>query len=590
MKAIRTSVDMLRYIEESYANPTAFNWRDQERWHAISTQEFLNTIKFLALGLHQLGVRKGDCVGIMANSSPHWTIADLAIIMAGGVTVPLFANIADENFVYEAKQTNLKIIFIDGDEQVKVFEKHKDLFNLAIVIGNHPSVSKMSTFQAVVELGRELDQRKPHLYAQLQESIQPDDLATIIYTSGSTGVPKGVELTQNNLICEIQFDAFKWNSKKDRYLSVLPLAHVFGHCINWWMLAWGVSIYYTSDYKNLGAICKEVQPTATVVVPRLLEKIFMKMTDKMHSTTGLKRRIGEWGFHLAKKEKLSFFDHLLQPVANLLVYKKLRHALGGSLKAVICGGAPLSPHLQSFFHRIGIFIYEGWGLTEACPVCVNVPAKNKIGTVGPSLPAQEIKINDKQEILVRGSLVMRGYYRDPKTSAATLRDGWLHTGDRGSIDSDGYLTILGRMKELYKTSTGEYVAPVPIEQALCRHSLIDMAMVVAEGRKFVACLLFPNMEMLDRMKTEQKAVHMSNEDFLREPFVKSEMGKLLCEVNQHLNHWEQLHAYQFIMEPLTIQNGELTPSLKIRREIVAKKYRHTIEAMYTEHESKIYDK
>jgi long-chain acyl-CoA synthetase len=584
---MQTFAELLRNIESSSSNPTAFNARTEKGWHSISTENFLNFLKKLTLGLYELGVRKGTRVGILAQPSPYWTMADLAIILCGGVSVPLFANISDENFVYETTQTELKIIFIDGQEQWAIFEKHLDLFDLSIAIdGSTNSHPKLMNLNQVWKTGETLDQKQPALYTELLDAQHPDDLATIIYTSGSTGIPKGVQLTQKNLLCVIHFSGFHWNAKTDRYLNILPLAHVLGHCINLWMLAWGVSIYYFNDYKKLSAICQEITPTAIVVVPRILEKIYTKIIDQLHTSKGIKRTIGEWAFSLAKKKKRNLWDKILFPVADALIFSKLRKALGGKIRVVISGGAPLNPRLLHFYTQIGIPIYEGWGLTEACPVCVNYPGKSKPGSVGPIvLEEQKIRISQEGEILVNGPLVMKGYYRNPHISSQALdQDGWLHTGDRGVIDSEGFLFILGRMKELYKTSTGEYVAPVPIEQTLTHCSLIDMAMVIAEGRKFTSCLLFPNPEVLHRMKVEEKAEQLTDQSFLQSRFIKEKLEKFLNEINKHLNHWEQIHNYRFILQPLTIQNGELTSSMKIRREVVSKKYEQLIEEMYQEEE------
>lgn len=583
MDKLHTCSDILRNMENSDPNPIAFNNHTANGWESMSTQEFLNSIHYTSLGLYAIGMRRGDKVGIFANSSTQWSIADLAIMISGGISVPLFANISEDNFLYEVKEAELNIIFTDGDEQWGILQRHSGLIEKCIGFGDCPKDPRAITLKEVIEKGKELHRAQPKLYEQLRAALRPDDVATIIYTSGSTGVPKGVELTHGNITCVLNFSKFQWDVKKDRYLSVLPLAHVFGHCINLWVITWGPSVYYTNDYKNLGAICQEVKPTAIVVVPRLLEKVYMKMLDKMHSSTGIKRAIGEWAFKLAKSEKQSTWHTTLLSIADKLVYSKLRNALGGMLRIVISGGAPLNPQLQRFFETVGIPIYEGWGLTEACPVCVNSPNQKKIGTVGKPLHEQQISISPQGEVLVKGSLVMRGYYRHPELSATALdKDGWLHTGDRGSIDKHGFLTILGRIKELYKTSTGEYVAPVPIEQAIGRHPLIDMSMIVAEGRKFTSCLLFPNMEMLARLKGQKNADSMSNEDFLKSDFIKRELDKHFEDVNKHLNHWEQVHAYRFILDPLTIQSGELTPSMKIRREVVAKKYKNIIDEIYKE--------
>lgn len=583
LEKLHTCSDILRCLEKSPPNKAAFNNQTPQGWKSLSTEEFLQSVKNITLGLYAIGMRRGDTVGIYANSSTEWTIADMAIMIAGGVSVPLFANISEDNFLYEVKETELNIVFIDGEDQWNMFKRHKDLFTKGVAFGECPDDPKAISFKEVIEKGKQLDKAQPKLYQQLRAALQSKDVATIIYTSGSTGTPKGVELTHGNLTCVLDFSKFQWDVKNDKYLSVLPLAHVFGHCINLWVLAWGASIYYTSDYKNLGSICKEIKPTAIVVVPRLLEKMYMKMYDKVHSASGPKRIIGEWAFNLAKTDNPTGINKFLLPVADKLVFSKLRNAMGGKLRIVISGGAPLSPQLQRFFDTVGIPIYEGWGLTEACPVCVNTPQHKKFGTVGKPLPEQKLSISPKGEILVKGSLVMRGYYRHPELTATTLdKDGWLHTGDRGSLDKYGYLTIHGRIKELYKTSTGEYVAPVPIEQAIGRHPLIDMSMVVAEGRKFTSCLLFPNLEMLARLKAQKNAENMSNEEFLQSDIVKSEIDKHFEEVNKHLNHWEKVHAYRFILEPLTIQSGELTPSMKIRRDVVAQKYKNIIDEIYKE--------
>ena len=438
----------------------------------------------------------------------------------------------------------------------------------------------------MIRKGEELHSQSPDLLAKLFATQHADDVATIIYTSGSTGIPKGVELTQRNLLCLVHFDGFHWSVENDRYLSILPLAHVFGHCINLWLLVWGTSIYYFNDYKQLGAACQEVKPTFVVVVPRILEKIYAKMIDQLHTAHGVKRWIGEWAFALAQKKKPHFWNTLMMPLADRLVYAKLRKALGGKIRAVISGGAALNPLLQRFFDRIGIPLYEGWGLTEACPVTVNYPDMHKLGTVGPIvLEEQKLKITPEGEVLVSGPLVMKGYFKTPLLTDHTIdAEGWLHTGDRGYIDKDGFLTISGRMKELYKTSTGEYVAPVPIEQALTHYPLIDMAMVVAENRKYTSCLLFPNLDLLHRIKTKQHAQNLTDEAFLQGIYIKGEMDKLLQEINKHLNHWEQIHNYRFILAPLTIEKGELTSSMKIRREVVANKYSDLIEEMYATNE------
>jgi long-chain acyl-CoA synthetase len=577
-------VDIVRHVRQNYSNPKALNYRDKNTWHHLSTETFLSHVRQLTLGLVAVGIKKGDRIGIFAFPSPNWTIADIAIMISGGIIVPLFANISEENFVYETKQTESKIIFVDGVDQWNVFRRYKDSFRLGIALGETPDDSGVISFEDVLKAGADLDQKQPNLYEQLENAIHPDDIGAIIYTSGSTGIPKGVELTQENLSCIGHYNNFRWDATSDRYLSLLPLAHVFGHCVNMWLIHWGVSVYYSNDYKNLGEICREMMPTVLIVVPRLLEKIYVKILEKVQKASFFKRKIALWALNLAKMEQPpSLYKTLVHPIANALVYSKFRKAFGGHMRIIISGGAPLNPSLHHFFQEIGIFIYQGWGLTEACPICVNMPGKNKIGTVGQIIGPQELTISPEGEVLVKSPLVMKGYYFDREATDQVIDEkGYLHTGDKGSIDEEGYLTILGRIKELYKTSTGEYVAPVPIEQALCRCPLIDMAMVIAEGRKFTSCLLFPNFEFVEYLKTQNGQKHLTNEEFLKGSFVRQEIEKFLNEINSHLNHWEQIHDYRFIMKPLTIEDGDLTPSLKIRREIVTKKYNHVINSIYQE--------
>ncbi len=582
MAACETYVDLLKRIEKGYLNPKALNQCDSEGvWQATSTEEVLRAVKDLALGLHELGLKRGDRVGIFATSSPEWTIADLAIVMAGGVMVPLFTTISEENFLYEVQQTKLKIIFVEGVEQWPVFQKYVECFDVAIALGgNVPAYDKVKSLKVVMDGGNALDKKYPTFYAELQAALKPEDIITIIYTSGSTGVPKGVELTQLNLIGQADFQGFSWDPKTDCYLSVLPLEHVFGHCFNLWMLYRGVSIYYTNDHKRLSIICSEVKPTMIAVVPRLLEKVYGKMVEKLHHAGLFKRLIGRWAFQLASKPESKVRKFFL-PLLDALVYGKLRAALGGKMRMFISGGAPLSPQLQHFFEVIGIPIYQGWGLTEACPLSTNFPAQSKIGTVGRLLPDQQVIISPEGELLVKGTLVMHGYYENPEQTARALdAQGYLHTGDKGTMDSEGYLTIVGRLKELYKTSTGEYIAPMPIEQSICRHSLIDMALVVAEGRKFASCLLFPNMDVVLRLKKKQRQENLSDKDFLKSAYIRYEIDTLLAEVNRHLNHPEQIRDYRFVLEPLTIKGGDLTPSMKIRREAVTRKYNKLIDEMY----------
>jgi long-chain acyl-CoA synthetase len=442
-------------------------------------------------------------------------------------------------------------------------------------------------YKELIEQGRTVDSQQPRLYKELGDNLKPTDLATIVYTSGSTGVPKGAMLNHENIIGLIHTDPFNWDSQKDSYISVLPLAHIFARSLNFIMIAWGISVYYVRDLKTIADVCREIHPTTFVLVPRILEKIYLKMVSKAENEGFLKRTIAMWAFTLANNEEESWYKQLLHPLADKVVYSSIRDALGGNLRVVISGGAALNPHLYHFFLDIGVPIFEGWGLTEAATVTCNRIGNIKIGTVGLPFEGMEVKISSEGEILVKGRIVMQGYFKNEEATAKSFTsDGWLRTGDKGHLDSDGFLTIEGRMKELYKSSTGEYIAPVPIEQELSNVPLIDMAMVIADGKKFASCLLFPNFDVIKSLKIAHNMENMSNEEFLNSFFVKEEMKKLFDNLNKHLNHWEEIRDYRFILAAPTVEGGELTPTMKIKREVIAKKYQNLIDSMYAQ-EAKI---
>lgn len=584
MEPLHTLSEMLSHIRESYKNPKALNMQTFEGWKSLSTDEMLTAIKEISLGLLSLGLKKGDRVGILADSSSYWTMVDIAIIIAGGVTVPLFVNLSDENYAHEVSQTELEILFISGPEHLELFTRNPQAKIKSVISfcndWEYPGIRSIASLQ---ELGKEMDSRNPHLYALLEASGKADDLATIIYSSGTTGLPKGVELTQQSLMALIAVNYFNWDPKADRYLNVLPLAHVFGRLLNYCLVGWGVSVYYTYDIKNLGAVCREIHPTILVVVPRLLEKVYAKMLSNVEHAGFMKRKLGLWAFDLANADDHNIFKILLHPIADTVVYSALREAIGGCIRVVISGGAPLNPHLCNFFNDIGIPIYEGWGLTEASTATVNNLIHRKPGSVGKPIDTISVKTSAEGELLVKGPIVMRGYYKNPEATAKALdNEGWLHTGDKGVVDADGFVFIKGRIKELYKTSTGEYIAPVPIEQELCKAPLIDMALVIGQDRKFASVLLLPDLDVLHSLKKIHHQEILSDEEFLHSEFIQDEMHGLIDKVNSHLNKWEQIRSFRFISQPLTVEAGELTPSMKIRREVVAMKYKLLIDEMYPE--------
>lgn len=578
MKQLSTVADLIRFMEQEHQNPKAFNDRVGEAWVSTSHEQCLAEVKALALWLVEAGVQKGERVGLLAAPSARWTIVDLACLAMGAVTVPLFGNISEENFVYECTQADIHLIFVSGDEQWAMWHRQKGLFGRTVSLDRQVEIP----YELAISEGEVERLRHPDLFNELLSKGAPDDLATIIYTSGSTGIPKGVMLSQQALVADTFVDPMGWSAESDRYLSILPLAHVFGRSMNFIMLQWGIPIYYFNDLKNVGVACRETHPTIIALVPRLLEKVYAKMVANVEHSGLLKRTIGHWAFSLANNEEEGKIKALMHPLADKVVYSHLREALGGSLRVIISGGAPLNPHLCHFFIDVGMPIYEGYGLTEASIVSVNNPKERKIGSVGKKIETLEVALSSSGEVLVKGPIVFSGYYKNPKATQETLIDGWLHTGDKGTIDEEGFITIVGRIKELVKSSTGEYIAPVPIEQQLTKVPFIDLAMVVADKRKFVSALIFPNFEVVHSLKVSQNETALSDEEFLESPYIRGEMSNLLYNLNEHLNHWEQVRDYRFVMTPPTIESGELTPSMKLKRDVVSQRYSALIESMYQE--------
>jgi long-chain acyl-CoA synthetase len=587
MEQRSTISEVLSDMQKGYQNPHALNEYVNGQWISISTQEMLQQIKEIALGLNALGVKKGQNIAILAYSSAHWTMVDIAIIIAGGVSVPVFPNISEENLVFEIEQTDAKTVFLGPEVADNIFNAHRKLFKKVICMNGMPSEANEISLDQLREMGRQKMQKEPKKYQELLDSLKPDDRGTIIYTSGSTGIPKAAEITQKGMMAMVPFKGFDWQPQTDRYLNILPLAHIFGRMLNICLVAWGASVYYLNDVKMIPAACQMIHPTILVVVPRLLEKIYAKMLAKVDHAGFLKKAIGHWAFDLANDEHdNSLYKQLLHPIADKIVYGTLREAFGGSVRAIISGGAPLDKHLAHFYNDVGLQIYEGWGMTEASTITVNIPGQRKIGTVGKPMPHMEIKIEADGEVLVKGPIVMKGYYKNEEMNKESFdKEGWLKTGDKGFIDSDGYLTLIGRIKEMLKTSTGEYVVPVPIEKAIAKAPLVDMAMVVAERRKYTTCLLFPDLEVLHKLKESQGYSTMSDEEFLKTPYIRDEMQKVIDQVNLHLNKAEKILDFRFISHSPTIERGELTPSMKIRREAVEDMYADLINSMYPEEET-----
>ncbi|MDQ3003007.1 MAG: long-chain fatty acid--CoA ligase [Fibrobacterota bacterium] len=589
-ETFRTLPGLLKYVEVNQKNAISLGYKKDDAWVGFSTTEVADTVRKLGLGLVELGLKPGDKVGVVADPSPFWIMMDLAILGAGAVSVPMFANISHDNLIYEIEDSGMRFLFVGSDPQYQAmkpfFGKLEKIITMAPLSATPDGLAdgQCVSYQNLQDMGAKRHAKNPGEYMRLSEGINEQDTATLIYTSGSTGVPKGVELTHRNLVFQVlaAHKRFPLDPATDKILSCLPLAHVFERMVTYYYFFTGTSIYFAEEIKKVAENLRELHPTVITLVPRLLEKVHAKMQANVELAQGFKKTLGTKAWNRAHSKIPGSRETFMDKIYDALVYKKMRAALGGNLRIAISGSAPLDPGLASFLINIGIPIYEGYGLTEASPVIsCNFPGHRKIGTIGLAFPGVEVKFGDDGEILTRGPHVMKGYYNKPVETAEVIdKMGWLHTGDLGHFDAENYIKITGRKKELFKTANGKYVAPVPIEQAISANKLVDMVMVVAEGKPYTTCLIFPDFENMKAVKAELNLESAGNDLFLDGKEAKAYIQKTIDEVNVKLNHWEQIQKFAIIKTPITVDSGQLTPTMKIRRHIVMEKYRTEIDSMY----------
>jgi len=572
--------ELYRYLENQPAKENFLHHRINGGYKNFSKEEFLRTVRYLALTFYQKGW-KGKQVAIAVSPSPYWLMLDYALMLCGAVSVPIFTNISSRNLHYQILDATIETAFVENKEQENII--HRGGKNVEVVYLGE-DVYGYHTFSEFVAQGKKIDEKWPSVFATLIYQIEPDDIATIVYTSGTSGTPKGVELTHRNLISQIHATALNYHFDRevDVAFSFLPLAHIFERMVMHFYLSRELSIYFADDVKNVGVLLKEVNPTLMTVVPRLLEKVFFKMKLKAMEGNFIKKGLVRLAFYRATTKdpfaKLSLLDKAL----DALVYKKLRLALGARMHMLISGGAALSDMLYRFYLNIGIPLYQGYGQTESSPVIAsNTPKENKIGTCGKAFPGVEVQISDEGELLARGANVMRGYHNNVEATDEVIdSDDWLYTGDLASIDNEGFVTITGRKNELFKTSTGEYVSSVYIEQELVSNGWFEYALIVGDAKPYVVALLFVEHEFLGRLATQMKNTPrraLESEKF------KVMTEKFVATLNKKLNHWEKVRYFTVIADELSIEEGQLTPSMKLAKKHLMEQYREEIDNMYKDH-------
>lgn len=577
--------DLHYHQQKNYKKVDSLASKVDGKWLKISTDEFIDMGRKMSLAFLKMGLKPGDKIAIISNNRSEWHITDLGITQMGGISVPIYPTITEDDYAYIMNDASIKCCFVSDE----------DLFQKVTNINDQvPTLENLFTFNQVPNARNwkeVLDMDPTGDFSAVQsimDSIKTEDLATLIYTSGTTGRPKGVMLSHRNLVTN------SLSSRKrlpcdhnSTALSFLPLCHVYERMVAYMYIYVGVSIYYAESMETIGDDLRDVKPQIFTAVPRLLEKVYDKIMAKGMELTGIKRGLFFWAVGLAQRYEIGgnnpIYNFQLK-LANKIIFSKWREALGGNAIAVASGAAALQPRLAQIFLAAQIPIMEGYGLTETSPVVTVNDQRNKgfkIGSVGKIITDVEVKIADNGEILVKGPNVMLGYYKDAEKSASVLKDGYFYTGDKGEIDSDGFLKITGRTKEMFKTSGGKYVVPPLLEGELKQSLFIEQVMVVGESEKMPAAIIQPNFEFLkDWISKKELKIGTSNAEMISSKIVIDRIQKEIDKCNKNFGKWEQIKRFELTSDVWSIDGGHLTPTMKMKRAIIKEIYNDLYEKIY----------
>ncbi len=572
----------------------ALAFKIDDIWNYVNGLEAIERVKRIAMGLAALGVGKGDRVAIISENRPEWSFVDLAILSLRAINVPIYTTQSVEQIRYILENSGAKLLFVSGrkiwkhaENAINSVERLEKLifFDSDLPEGN----SRATTLSEVEAEGDRYRSIDADVVENSLASIDAGDLATIIYTSGTTGVPKGVMLTHNNFVSNIVAISKGLPIRStDRSLAVLPLSHIFERTVFYVLCANGVSIHYCAAFDQIASHLQEVNPTIMTAVPRLFEQVYHKIVKKGKAAGGWKTKLFNWALEVgqvywdAKDNQRSISPALAakHAIANKMVFSKWRAGVGGSLRFFVSGGAPLSKKLSYAFWAAGIPILQGYGMTEACVTCANRPEDSKVGSIGTPFEGIEMKIAEKDgEVLVRGPNVMLGYYNNPEATAKVIdADGYYHTGDVGYVDTDGHFFITDRIKDLFKLSNGKYVAPLQVESLLKQSPLVSQAIVVGSGRKQVGALIVPDWDTLkEQMKEDGHSVEGSREELCEDPHFIKKVQQDAVELSRELSDYERVKRVYLLPREFSIDKGEMTPTLKIKRNVIDEKYREAID-------------
>ncbi len=584
--------DCIQHNLEIGSCPDMFAAKEEGEWRKYSTTEVAETVDRLSIGLLELGVSGGDRtlegmdkVGIIAKNRPEWLMVDMAVQKTGAILTPIYPTISVHELEFILNDAQVKVIFVNDEE----------LFHKVLSVKDRvPSLREIFTFEHVArarhwkELLPKLTPENLQRLAAISDKIEYTDLATIIYTSGTTGTPKGVMLSHQNILSNVLSCRPSMPSGRLRVLSFLPLNHIYEKMLTYLYLYSGCSIYYAESMDTIGDNLKEVKPQMFVTVPRLLEKVYDRIMQKGSELTGVKKKLFFWACGLGARyeinRKMGFWYDLQLSIANKLIFSKWREALGNNIACIVSGGAACQVRLIRIFTAARVNILEGYGLTETSPVISSnrVQMEDRMfGTVGPIMPDVEVRIAEDGEILCKGPNVMIGYYRRPDLTAEVMEGGWFHTGDIGEIVGGRFLKITDRKKEMFKTSGGKYVPLSPSRASLKESPFVEQIMIVGPERKFVGALIVPAFANLQEWCKQHSIAAGSNEEMIRDAKVLAFYKEIVESYNKNFSHTEQIKKFELLPAEWTIDGGEMTPKLSLKRKVVTEKFSNLIERIYT---------
>ena len=580
---------------EKHPRKDTLNYKKGSEWQQISSAEMLSRIENIALGLYGLGLRKNEKAAILAANSPEWTLTDAACQFAGFVNVPIYTTLAPASVEYIVKDSGAQVFFLENNDCLDRLKENLDNCpTLKLIILFNTENTKNENVVSLSELeekGAKLKIEKPDLIKDLQREVQANDVATLIYTSGTTGEPKGVMLSHANIVSNVIDAGEKYNfDERDVPLSVLPLSHIFERSAMYLYIYNGMGVHYAESIEKAADNLQEVRPTIFVGVPRIFEKVYAKAKLKAGQSSRLKEKIFDWAIGVSKdyalrmeeRSNIPFLLGAKHTIADRIIFSKFRQFFGGRLRFCICGGAALSDDIYLIFTGAGVSIMQGYGLTETSPVITSSnPINVRLGAVGKPIRNVQIRIADDGEIETTGPNVMLGYYNKPEaTRDAFTDDGWFKTGDIGRVDEDGFLYITDRKKELFKTSGGKYIAPSPVEQAIKTSRFVNQVVLLGNERKFPAALIVPNFEQLTNYAKLKNLDLKTSREFCENSRIINLLEREVEKLTNNLSQYEKVKKIALLENELTVEGGELTPTLKVKRRVVDEKYKSEIDKIY----------